>query len=332
MASSWCIKLAFKCLYHIAWPLFALVFPMCASIQAIETDSNAETKNLISYWILLSLIYLFEYAFMNLLLWFHLCQYIKLMIVFWLVTPDFERASYVYNNLIRSMKPQIVTCWRKCFVERDNFLMHAERYLEENGTEALEKLITSKTNEERVQIEDKNIKDLEAIEEKEISVAKNEEIQTENKVIKDLEAIEKTEIPAVKQRTYANILASQKASSSAIVETKGTTESDRAVGEVVQSSTSTEKEVQREWACALCLVKVTCEKTLNSHLRGKKHRAAWEEALKLKMQPGLQKKLIEPIRMVNTKIICKACNVMLPSEDCVASHIKGWKHLSNIQS
>ncbi|CAL5213556.1 unnamed protein product [Lathyrus oleraceus] len=187
------------------------------------------------------------------------------------------------------------------------------------------------TNEERVQIEHRDIKDLEAIEEKEISVAKNEEIQTENKDIKDLEAIEKTEIPAAKQRTYANIVASQKASS-AIVETKGTAEGDNAGGEVVQSSTCTEKEVQREWTCALCLVKVTCEKTLNSHLKGKKHRAAWEEALKLKMQPGLQKKLIDPIRMVNSKIICKACNVMLPSEDCVASHIKGWKHLSKIQS
>ncbi|KAI5386199.1 hypothetical protein KIW84_072665, partial [Lathyrus oleraceus] len=299
-------------------------------------------------------------VFIKLLLWFHLWQYIKLMIVFWLVTPDFGRASYVYNNLVRLMKPQIVTYWRKCFVERDNFLMHAERYLKENGTEALEKLITSNTNEERVQIEhrdikdleaieekeisvakneeiqteNKDIKDLEAIEEKEISVAKNEEIQTENKDIKDLEAIEKTEIPAAKQRTYANIVASQKASSSAIVETKGTAEGDNAGGEVVQSSTCTEKEVQREWTCALCLVKVTCEKTLNSHLKGKKHRAAWEEALKLKlkMQPGLQKKLIEPIRMVNSKIICKACSVMLPSEDCVASHIKGWKHLSKIQS
>jgi len=47
------------------------------------------------------------------------------------------------------MKLQIVTWrlnnhWRKCFVEKDNFLMHAERYMKENGTEALEKLIASK--------------------------------------------------------------------------------------------------------------------------------------------------------------------------------------------
>ncbi|XP_058747531.1 uncharacterized protein LOC131620438 [Vicia villosa] len=356
MASSWFIKLAFKCLHHIAWPLFALVFPMCASIQAIETDSNAETKNLISYWILLSLIYLFEYAFIKLLLWFHLWQYIKLMIIFWLVTPDFGRAYYVYNSLIRSMKPQIVTCWRKCFPESDNFLVHGERYVKENGTEALEKLITSKTNGERVQIEQKDIKDLEAIEKKEIlvqtngeiqtenkdikyleavekketSVQANEQIQTENKDIKDLEATEKTEIPAAKQITYANIVASQKASP-VIVETKRTAESGIAGGEAVQSLICIEKEVQREWTCALCLVKVTCEKTLNSHLKGKKHRAACEEALKLKMPSSLPKKLTEPIRIVNSKIICKACNVMLPSDDCVVSHIKGWKHMSNLQ-
>lgn len=86
---------------------------------------------------------------MTLLLWFHLWPYIKLMIIFWLIIPDFGRASYVYNNLIRSMKPQIVTWrlnnfWRKCFVEKDDFLLHAERFMKENGTEALEKLIASK--------------------------------------------------------------------------------------------------------------------------------------------------------------------------------------------
>ncbi|KAL2344450.1 hypothetical protein Fmac_005735 [Flemingia macrophylla] len=36
---------------------------ICASVQAIKTDSYKETRDLISYWILLSLIYLFEYAF-----------------------------------------------------------------------------------------------------------------------------------------------------------------------------------------------------------------------------------------------------------------------------
>jgi len=68
-----------------------------------------------------------------------------------LIIPDFGRASYVYYNLTRFLKPKIVTwrlnnCWRKCFVEKDNFLTHVERYMKENGTEALEKIIASKVN------------------------------------------------------------------------------------------------------------------------------------------------------------------------------------------
>jgi len=82
---------------------------------------------------------------------FQLWPYTKLMIIFWLIIPDFGRASYVYNKLSRSLKPHIVkwglnNSWKKWFFEKDNFLMHAEIYMKENGTEALEKLIASKVN------------------------------------------------------------------------------------------------------------------------------------------------------------------------------------------
>jgi hypothetical protein len=62
--------------------------------------------------------------------------------------------------------------------------------------------------------------------------------------------------------------------SSATVETEVTAESDRAGGEVPQSSTSSQNEVQREWTCALCLLTFTCEKTMDIHLNGRRHRAA----------------------------------------------------------
>jgi hypothetical protein len=74
--------------------------------------------------------------------------------------------------------------------------------------------------------------------------------------------------------------------SSATVETKGRAESDTVGGEV----TSTLKEVQKEWTCALCLVTTTSEKDLNSHFNGRKHRDACEAAaLKAKKQPAPQK-------------------------------------------
>ncbi|XP_045819306.1 uncharacterized protein LOC123912784 isoform X2 [Trifolium pratense] len=388
MTSSLFLNLTFKCLHHFAWPFLALLYPMCASVQAIETDSYEQTKHLISYWILLSLIYLFEYALISLIPWFQPWLYIKLMIIFWLTIPDFGRASYVYNNLIRSMKPKIDT-WRKCFVEEDNFLMHVERYMKENGTEALEKLIASKntmlrpdaevitnefiatgnnemlkhlvqTNGERLTTEHKVIKDFETIEQKEIPATtlntmhrpdaevtneiidndnkemlktNGDRLQSENKDIKDLVAIEKKEIPATKQRTYADIVASQ-TTSSTIVETKEIAGRDTAGGEHPQSS-STLKEVQREWTCALCLVTSSSEKDLNSHLNGRRHRKACEAAgLKVaKKLPATQKNVLpEPFRMINSKLICKVCNVMLPSEEYMASHIKGWKHLSNMKS
>lgn len=48
---------------------YVFFFDRCASVQAIETESYKATKDLISYWILLSLISLFEYAFFRLLQW-----------------------------------------------------------------------------------------------------------------------------------------------------------------------------------------------------------------------------------------------------------------------
>jgi hypothetical protein len=134
------------------------------------------------------------------------------------------------------------------------------------------------------------------------------------------------------QRTYANIVASQ-TTSSTIVETKEIAGRDTAAGELPQSS-STLKEVQREWTCALCLVTSSSEKDLNSHLNGRKHRAACEAAgLKVaKKQPTQKNVLPEPFRMINSKLICKVCSVMIPSEEYMASHIKGWRHLSNMKS
>ncbi|CAI8617985.1 unnamed protein product [Vicia faba] len=297
MAFSFFLKLSFKFLHHFAWPLVALLYPLCASIHAIETDCYAETKNLISYWILLSFIYLFDYALFNLLPWsipysmLRLWLYIKLMIIFLLTIPDFGRASYVYNNLFRPMKLQIVVWrfnnyWRKCFVEKDEFLMHAERYMRENGTEALEKLIASKNIMCTPDAEVTN--EIISTDSKEMLKTNGERLQTEHLDIKDLEAVEKRETPATKQDipVLPKVGPSQSASSATVV-TKGITENDRAGGEVPQNS-STQKEMQKEWSCSLCSVTTSSEITLNSHLNGRRHRDN-TEILIAKKQPILQK-------------------------------------------
>jgi len=77
--------------------------------------------------------------------------------------------------------------------------------------------------------------------------------------------------------------------SSVTVETKGTAESDRAGGEFPKGSTSTQKEMQKKWTCALCLVTTTSKKDLNSHLTGRKHRDTIEALSIAKKQPTLKK-------------------------------------------
>jgi len=164
--------------------------------------------------------------------------------------------------------------------------------------------------------------------------------------------------------------------SSATVETKGTAKSDKSGEENLKSST--QREVQKEWTCALCSVTTSSKITLNSHLNGRKHRDSCEAALKAKKQPApqklniyqskdevkqknvsnkfnsnvkngdnilkkglkgtvvmddkVQKNQSEPVRMHNSKSICRVCDVVLLSEANVVSHMNGKKHLAKMQS
>ncbi|KAE9453686.1 hypothetical protein C3L33_14394, partial [Rhododendron williamsianum] len=84
----------------VAGPLVALVYPLYASIRAIETKSRADDQQWLTYWVLYSMITLFELTFAK------------------------------------------VIEWRKnIFKKPDDILTAAERYIEENGTEAFERLI-----------------------------------------------------------------------------------------------------------------------------------------------------------------------------------------------
>ncbi|KAI4296454.1 hypothetical protein L6164_036410 [Bauhinia variegata] len=170
MGYFWILKLGLKCIDLLVWPLLALGYPLCASIQAIENDSNSDTKNLISFWILLSLICLFEYAFMKLLEWFLLWPYFKLTM--------------------------------------------AEKYIKENGTEALEKLISGKNmtpnlNKEITAVpatgkKEKQQKMARSIEEEAVkAVPATEKIQKkpmEQNLMHSLEAETLKEIPAAEKK------------------------------------------------------------------------------------------------------------------------------------
>ncbi|PQP96739.1 uncharacterized protein Pyn_08088 [Prunus yedoensis var. nudiflora] len=144
------VEFALQCFDVLAWPLLVLLYPLCCTIRAIEANCISDSQRLNAYWVVFSLILLFEHAFMKFLEWLPLWPHIRLMIVFWLVIPHYGGAFYVYNHLIRpclSMDLQIVINWfnkrKKSSFDRDNFLAEVERYVKENGPEALENIVAS---------------------------------------------------------------------------------------------------------------------------------------------------------------------------------------------
>ncbi|XP_028774928.1 uncharacterized protein LOC114731850 [Neltuma alba] len=319
MASLWLLIHLLKCIDFLSWPVLALGYPLCASVRAIENDNNSDTRNLISYWILLSLIYLFDYAFLKLLQWFQYWYYMKLMIVVCLVIPDFGRSSHVYNQLIRSciyMNPRVAIRkfrnWKRVFVEKEDFLMLAEKYITENGTGALEKLIACKNTQQNLEVEAKKAaptaekndtqqntaQNLDTGTEKTVRTIEKSEAQQTNKVrlpleqkdIKDLEMIEKEEIPNGKP----------------IFTFMPQTNTACAAPDQIRSPYLTYQKL-KEWWQNTQKVRTTSEADLNCHLHGRLHKAACE-ALKAKNQSVAVEVSVkknetsggEPEKMINT--------------------------------
>ncbi|KAG0471737.1 hypothetical protein HPP92_016283 [Vanilla planifolia] len=141
------IKVVAKNIDVLAGPFVTLVYPLYASVKAIETKSPIDDQQWLTYWILYSLITLFELTFAMLIEWLPFWPYAKLMFNCWLVLPYFSGAAYVYQHYVRPfiVNKQTVNIWyvpqKNIFSEPDDVLSAVERFIEENGPDAFEKLL-----------------------------------------------------------------------------------------------------------------------------------------------------------------------------------------------
>ncbi|OMO63464.1 Zinc finger, U1-type [Corchorus olitorius] len=256
------VKFALICFDALAWPLFALGYPLRASIQAIEANSISDTKKIVTYWVFFSMISLFEHAFMGSLQWLPFWPYMKLTVVCWLMIPGFDGAFYVYNHIVHPclyLDMQTIINWLKKQLEfflKDDFLAEADKYVKAHGPEALEKLIAS---ESKGRVLQKDIKPVQLMEEKEIAAVK---------------AIPETEPNASQTQAKMFTVACP------VIKEKSCW---------VLPEIPSDKQVQKEWTCALCQVTTTCEQNLKMHLEGRRHKAACEELIKAKNQPSKAK-------------------------------------------
>ncbi|KAM7482355.1 hypothetical protein LguiB_006938 [Lonicera macranthoides] len=306
------LQFALKCVDLFAWPIFALAYPLFASIRAIETNSNHHMRKLVTYWILFSLISLFEHTFVKFLEWFPLWAYIKIVAIWWLVLPRFGHSYIAYKSilLLRSYVNLQIINWsnkqdKEPFLKtEETFLSVAEKFIKENGSEALEELITNKLFQSKLAKPN-----LDAKEKMAVTITEKKEMVTtiESKGAKpDMEEIKATanteekekatKIKSVGAKPNLNaeeikVANTEKKEMAAIDVKRANTnllETERRKPEVVEVKEmnyylSSSDEVQRQWTCAVCQVTTTSQTTLNSHFRGKKHLAKCQE-LKAKMQ------------------------------------------------
>ncbi|XP_038888450.1 HVA22-like protein f [Benincasa hispida] len=76
-----------------------LLYPLYESKMAVEKPSSREHQQWLTYWVLLSLLTLFELYLATIISWIPLWPYIKLVFCLWLVLPSFKGAAYVFENI-----------------------------------------------------------------------------------------------------------------------------------------------------------------------------------------------------------------------------------------
>ncbi|KAK1402093.1 hypothetical protein POM88_001698 [Heracleum sosnowskyi] len=143
------------------------------SCLAIETKSSYRMKKLVKYWIIFSLVCLSEHTFSGLLQWLPVWPYAKMVVIFWLVIPRFDSAGIVYDSLVREyLNVQLLQVVLDLFNKnqdlscgKESFLVVAQRYVDEHGTEALEKLISLKPKSKEPTFSQDDIKVVEILNE-----------------------------------------------------------------------------------------------------------------------------------------------------------------------
>ncbi|XP_057494553.1 uncharacterized protein LOC130779772 isoform X9 [Actinidia eriantha] len=295
------LKFALLCFDFLAWPIFALGCPLYASVRVIETNSNSDMRNLVAYWIIFSLISLFELAFVRLIDWLPFWPYMKLLAIFWLVVPHFNGACYAYECLLRpclSVNPRVVVKYlikpeENPSLSAESFLAVAERYVKENGSEALEKLIDSKSKHTKPNTDVEEMKAVTNTEKKETAAVIQHKFIEPTVAKDDTKVVELTQknptaatnslkpkVPNIATTEWVNCVDSnltqieKKTVGAGEIKEKTVAE---ACGENKVPEIPTSEKVQREWTCDLCQVKTTNEKTLDHHLQGKKHKAKCEK-------------------------------------------------------
>ncbi|XP_078151732.1 HVA22-like protein F [Carex rostrata] len=146
-----------KNLHGLVGPGVTLIYPLYASVRAIESPSSVDDQQWLTYWVIHSFITIFELTFWNVLRWFPLWHIMKLLFCCWLVLPVFNGAAYLYENHVRRYV-KIGGHVNSVYSERQRTAMQmmsldarkaVERYIESHGPDAFDRVIQAAEREAR---------------------------------------------------------------------------------------------------------------------------------------------------------------------------------------
>ncbi|KAL5724397.1 HVA22-like protein d [Ranunculus cassubicifolius] len=88
-------------LHSLAGPIVMLLYPLYASVMAMESTSKVDDEQWLAYWIFYSFLTLVEIVLEPVLTWIPIWYTVKLGLVAWLVLPQFRGAAFMYNTFVR---------------------------------------------------------------------------------------------------------------------------------------------------------------------------------------------------------------------------------------
>lgn len=137
-------------------PVVMLIYPLSASIKAIENPSERDEQQWLTYWVLYSLITLFEISCYNVSSWLCIWPYLKLIMSLWLVLPMFKGAAYIYENHVRQLASRYQSSSDLTKGKEQILRMMSpdaragvERYIAKHGLDAFERVIKAAESEAR---------------------------------------------------------------------------------------------------------------------------------------------------------------------------------------
>ncbi|XP_065875923.1 HVA22-like protein e [Euphorbia lathyris] len=87
--------------HTLSGPVLMLLYPLYASVVAIESPSKLDDEQWLAYWILYSFLTLTEMVLQSILEWIPIWYTLKLVFVAWLVLPQFRGAAFIYERYVR---------------------------------------------------------------------------------------------------------------------------------------------------------------------------------------------------------------------------------------